>query len=73
MFVKRCLNTGLDRIADWALLEIHAICNELYLHVLTDATDSHKFFPHSMVTDAINTWEDRIDITSSEIKRRSLA
>jgi hypothetical protein len=72
-FVQRCLKTGIQRISDQALVEIHLVCKQLYMHVVMDGGDSHKYFPDFMITDAILTWEERIDLTKVEIERRGLA
>ncbi len=71
-FVQRCLRTGINRISDRALLEIHEVCRQLYMHVLMDGGDSHQYFPDFMITDAILTWEERIDLTKAEMQRRGL-
>lgn len=72
MRVRSTIAVGLDQVNDQHIRECHHLCRQLWLSIACDYKDTWRYYPSSMINEAQQVWEERLDLFEAEMKKRGL-
>lgn len=70
--VRSIIEADIEKASDQQIKDCYDMSKELWLKVIVDPEDQHRFFTEDMITAAQICWEKRIDLFACELRKRGL-